>query len=162
MAPRSIPSWLDRLSSRARKALHPLSASPAPANNATLPAGNVTIEASASATGGTITQVEFFDSANSLGVVTASPYKVTVNLTAGTHSLTAKAIDSKGGSATSAAISVTVGGGGTKIDDPIPAKIAKGNITIELQTVADGLISPLGSAVPDNGSGRMLVYDHRQ
>lgn len=46
-----------------------------------------------------------------------------------------------------------------RITDPIAAKIPKGNLTIELQTVADGLVSPIGTAVPDDGSGRLFVYD---
>jgi uncharacterized protein (TIGR03118 family) len=46
-----------------------------------------------------------------------------------------------------------------RILDPIPAKIPKGNITIELQTVADGLTAPIGAATPDDGSDRMFVYD---
>jgi glucose/arabinose dehydrogenase len=49
--------------------------------------------------------------------------------------------------------------GGAKIADPIPTKIAKGNITIELQTILDGLVSPLGLAVPDDNSGRTFLYD---
>lgn len=45
------------------------------------------------------------------------------------------------------------------IEDPIPARIAKGDITIGLDTVLEGLASPLGLAVPDDGSGRMFVMD---
>lgn len=48
---------------------------------------------------------------------------------------------------------------GAPITNPIPAKIAKGNITIELQTVVTNLVSPLGVTVPDDGSGRMFLYD---
>jgi plastocyanin len=47
----------------------------------------------------------------------------------------------------------------TEISDPIPMKIPKGNITVELQTVVDGLVSPLGIAAPDDDSGRLFVYD---
>lgn len=46
-----------------------------------------------------------------------------------------------------------------RIVDPIPAKIPKGNIRVELQTVADGLAAPIGMAAPDDGSGRLFVYD---
>lgn len=45
------------------------------------------------------------------------------------------------------------------ITDPIPDSIAKGGITIELKTVLDGLPSPLGMAVPDDGTGRLLICD---
>lgn len=132
-----------------------------PANNASFAApGNVTIEAAATAAGGaTIAQVEFFDAANSLGIDTSSPYSVVANLGAGTHSLTAKATDSAGATAVSSVVTVSVGGGGTKIDDPIPEKIQKGNITIELEKIATGLISPIGMAAPDDGSGRLFVCD---
>jgi glucose/arabinose dehydrogenase len=49
--------------------------------------------------------------------------------------------------------------GGKEIPDPMPAKIPKGEITIELTTVVEGLVAPLGVAVPDDNSGRMFVYD---
>jgi len=48
---------------------------------------------------------------------------------------------------------------GEKIANPVASRIPMGNITIELETVADGLVSPLGAAFPDDGSGRMFVYD---
>src|SRR5437764_7928191 len=59
----------------------------------------------------------------------------------------------------SAVVTARVNAAGTKIDNPIPQKIAKGDIMIELQTVADGLVSPVGMAAPDDGSGRLFVYD---
>lgn len=46
-----------------------------------------------------------------------------------------------------------------RIVDPIPAKIPKGTIRIDLETVANGLVAPIGAATPDDGSGRMFVYD---
>jgi glucose/arabinose dehydrogenase/plastocyanin len=131
-----------------------------PTNNTALAApGSILIEATATPSAGTITQVQFFDGTASLGIDTTSPYSVTTNLGAGTHSLTAKATDSNGAVGTSAAVAVTVGGGGTKIDDPIPQRIAKGNITVQLEMVLTGLVSPLGLAAPDDGSGRLFVYD---
>ncbi len=133
-----------------------------PANNATFTAGsNIAIEASASATGATIAQVEFLNGDASLGVATNAPYSVTVTLAPGQHTLTARATDSAGATAVSGAVVVTVTepAGGTPIDDPFPARLAKGDFIIELETVADGLISPLGLAAPDDGSGRLFVYD---
>ncbi len=132
-----------------------------PANNSTMAGpGNVSIEATATASAGrTISNVEFFDNNVSVGSDNTNPYSVTVNLAAGSHALTAKATDNTGASTTSTAVNVTVGGGGTPIANPIPAKIQKGNITIELQTVATGLISPLGLAAPDDGSKRLFVFD---
>ena len=131
-----------------------------PTNNATFASpGDVLIEATASSANSTISKVEFFDNGALLGEDTTSPFSFTTNMTAGSHSLTAKATDATGASTISSAISITVGSGGTKITDPIPAKIAKGNVTIELQTIIDGLVSPLGLAVPDDNSGRMFLYD---
>ena len=46
-----------------------------------------------------------------------------------------------------------------RIVDPIPGKIPKGTVRIELQTVAGGLVAPIGAATPDDGSGRLFVYD---
>jgi uncharacterized protein (TIGR03118 family) len=131
-----------------------------PTNNATFAApGNVEVDATAASTSSTISKVEFFDGGTLLGEDTTDPFSFTANLAAGSHVLTAKATDAAGASTTSSSINVTVGGGGTKINDPIPAKIAKGNVTIELQAVLDGLVSPLGLAVPDDGSGRLFLYD---
>ncbi len=121
--------------------------------------GNLTITATATATNATITEVEFFDGTNSLGAVQASPYSITTNLVIGLHSLTALATDSLGGSSTSAVVTVTVAGQGTRIVDPIPEKIQKGNITIELQLIVSGLVAPLGLAAPDDSSGRLFIYD---
>ena len=58
----------------------------------------------------------------------------------------------------------TGGGGGgnsstNKIEDPIPAKISKGGLAIDLQTLAEGLTAPLGIVTPDDQSGRTFVYD---
>lgn len=131
-----------------------------PTNHTVLPApGSLLVEATATATGTHITQVEFFDGASLVGTDTTEPFSVTLNLTAGIHLLTAKATDGHSATTTSPAVTVTVQGGGTPIDDPIPAKIPKGDRTIELQTIAEGLISPLGMAGPHDGSGRIFVYD---
>ena len=67
------------------------------------------------------------------------------------------ATDNAGAATTSPAVTVTVNT--TPIADPIPAHIVKGDITIELQTIVDGLTAPLSLAVPDDGSKRMFVYD---
>ncbi len=117
----------------------------------------VTIQAEAADTDGTVAKVEFFNGATSLGSVTAAPYSTTATLYPGTYTLTAVATDNAGDATTSAAVTVTVGT--TPITDPIPEPIAKGDVTIELQPVVDGLAAPLGLAVPDDGSKRMLVYD---
>jgi uncharacterized protein (TIGR03118 family) len=129
-----------------------------PADGATfISPANVTIQATASDKDGTVTKVEFFDGTSSLGSVTTAPYAKTVTLYAGTHALTAAATDNGGSTTTSAAVTVTVNT--TPITNPIAAHIVKDNITIELQTIVDGLTAPLSLAVPDDGSKRMFVYD---
>lgn len=49
-------------------------------------------------------------------------------------------------------------GTGVEILDPLPP-IPKGSITIELEVVADNLVSPLGVTEPDDGSGRLFIHD---
>jgi uncharacterized protein (TIGR03118 family) len=129
-----------------------------PADGATFVSpASVTIQAAAGDADGTVVKVEFFDGANSLGSVTVPPYTKKVALYPGTHPLTATVTDNAGATTTSAAVTVTVNT--TPIADPIPAHIVKGDITIELEPIVDGLAAPLGLAVPDDGSNRMFIYD---
>jgi glucose/arabinose dehydrogenase len=129
-----------------------------PANGTTaVSPASVTIQAAATDRDGTVTQVEFFDGTNSVGLVSAAPYTSTVTLYPGTHSLTAVATDNAGAATTSAAVTVTVST--VPIADPIAEGIAKGDITIELQPIVAGLSAPLGLAAPDDGSRRLFVYD---
>jgi glucose/arabinose dehydrogenase/plastocyanin len=128
-----------------------------PTNNASLPAGGmVTIEATAS-DDGDVASVQFFDGTTSLGTDSTSPYSVSASLSLGGHALTAVATDNLGLASTSSVVNVTVRT--VPITDPIPQKIAKGTIAIEVQTIVDGLASPLGMAMPDDGTGRMFVYE---
>lgn len=132
-----------------------------PTDGTTLPApGEVTITAEASVTGSTIDLVEFFNGAASLGTDDSAPFSVTVNLAAGTHSLTARATSAAGASTTSAAVAVTVNTpGSVPVDNPFAELIAKGDTTIELMPVLTGLVSPLGMAAPDDGTGRLFIYE---
>lgn len=129
-----------------------------PTNNASFGApASVTIDVTAGDSDGTVTNVEFFDGPTSLGNDISFPFSLTANLALGSHALTAVATDNAEASSTSAVVNVTVRT--VPIDNPIAERIPKGDITIELKTVADGMVSPLGMAVPDDGSGRMFVYD---
>lgn len=118
---------------------------------------NLTIEAVATDPDGTVASVQFFDGATLLGTDTTEPFSVTVDLYPGVHPLTAVATDNLGLSATSAVVTVTVTS--TPIANPIEERIPKGDITVELRIIADGMVSPLGMAVPDDNSGRMFVFD---
>jgi len=80
-----------------------------PANGATYTQGSyVRLTASVSSTAA-IARVQFYDGSNLLGTVTSSPYTMTTrSLSSGTHSLTARATDVNGRSATSAPVQITV------------------------------------------------------
>jgi hypothetical protein len=91
-----------------------------PSSSATLSApASLVLRATASDTDGTVTNVQFFQGAVSLGNATASPYSVTVNsLAAGDYTFSAIATDNGGLTATNQItahvvnpIAVTVGGG---------------------------------------------------
>ena len=80
---------------------------------APVPPGSVgtalSLVASASLAGGTITKVEFFDGANKIGEAASAPYGCSyVPTTGGVHYFTAKATSSTGSSAISAALTVQV------------------------------------------------------
>lgn len=137
----------------------PLVSITSPANGASLASpANVAVQASASDKDGTVAKVEFYVDDNSVGSVTASPYAQSVTLYPGTYLLTAVATDNLGATTTTDPVVVIVKVGAA-IVDPLPTRITKGDVTIELQTIAEGLIAPLGMAVPDDASGRKFIYD---
>jgi poly(hydroxyalkanoate) depolymerase family esterase len=94
----------------------------APANGATV-GGSVTLAANAS-DDVAIARVEFLVDGALVASDTAAPYTATWNASAaanGTHTLTARAVDTAGNTATSAAVAVTVSGG---IADTTPPAVA--------------------------------------
>jgi hypothetical protein len=68
----------------------------------------VTIGADARDADGTVTNVQFFDGSTSLGNVASSPYKLSIALGVGSHTLTAVATDNQGATTTSPAVTVSV------------------------------------------------------
>ncbi len=80
-----------------------------PVNNAVLTApATFTLEATASDSDGSVTQVEFFNGAVSVGADTTSPYAVTVsNLADGTYAFSSVATDNQGAKTTNS-ITITV------------------------------------------------------
>ena len=82
----------------------------APANGATFTApATIGLTANASDPENQLARVEFYSGTTLLGSDTTAPYSFSwTNVPAGTYSLTAKAYDTAGASATSAAVSVTV------------------------------------------------------
>lgn len=93
-----------------------------PSNNASfITSSNITINANAADSGGSIAKVEFFQGTNKLGEDLAVPYSYAwSNVAAGTYTLTVKATDNNGAITTSSTISVSVVQGGT-----ISGKITK-------------------------------------
>ncbi len=82
--------------------------SPAAGASFTAPA-NITVNATASDTDGTVARVEFYRGTTLIASDTTSPYSaVWTGATAGTYSLTARAFDDDGASRTSTAVSITV------------------------------------------------------
>ncbi|MDQ3535090.1 MAG: Ig-like domain-containing protein, partial [Bacteroidota bacterium] len=70
---------------------------------------DITIEAEATISGGTITKVEFFADNNKLGEDTEAPYSyIWANVAAGIYLLTAKATSNKGESKTSSSVEIIV------------------------------------------------------
>jgi plastocyanin len=89
----------------------PLANITSPLNNASLPEpGNFTFTVDAVKLGGTVTNVEFFANAVSLGRATNAPFSVNAtNLPAGSYTLTARATDNSGFSGFAAPVMISVG-----------------------------------------------------
>jgi hypothetical protein len=81
-----------------------------PANGATfMTPANVTINATAADTDGSISKVEFYNGTTLIDTDTTAPYSASLsNLPVGTYSLAAKAFDNSGASTTLAAVNITV------------------------------------------------------
>ena len=81
-----------------------------PADGSTFTAGtNITVNAAANDSDGTVSRVDFFAGTTQIGSATSAPYSATwSNVGAGTYSLTAKAVDNDGASTTSASVSIQV------------------------------------------------------
>jgi glucose/arabinose dehydrogenase len=115
----------------------------APANNSSGTVGTpITLTATASDSDGSIANVVFLDGATAIGSADASaPYSVSwTPSAAGTHTLTARATDSCGSAATSAAVTVTINAATGDTQPPTvaftaPASLADG-LTGSLQITA--------------------------
>ena len=70
---------------------------------------NITIQAAATDSDGTVTNVQFFANTNAVGSATASPFSIVAsNLAAGSYALTAVASDNSGLTSTSAVVNISV------------------------------------------------------
>jgi YD repeat-containing protein len=84
-----------------------------PTNQAVLPApANITINATAADNDGGVSKVEFFQGSTKLGEDMTSPYSFTWNnVSVGGYSITARATDSDGATATSSSVNITISTG---------------------------------------------------
>ena len=142
----------DRLSINDRSRLRLLQVSaPVPVNQApsvsltsptdgssVLAMSNVTLQATATDSDGTIAKVEFYQGSTLLGISTSAPYQFAWStLPGGSYTLTAKATDNLGASSVSAPVTLMV--------DKLPASIA----LLALNKIYDGFPAGVGtSSVP--------------
>jgi hypothetical protein len=108
----------------------------APADGSVVPPGTITLTATASDPDGTIAQVAFYAGATLLGVDTAGPFTLAwTNVAVGDYTITARALDNAGGSATSV---ITVHVAGTPVSAPFGGVRAAVPGTIELENFDEG------------------------
>lgn len=88
----------------------------------------VSITATTADTGGTVTNVSFFDGVTLLGQTNNTPYTIAATFASGSHALTAVASDNNGLIATSSVVNISVGAANT------------GTITVTITNPADGSI----------------------
>ena len=137
-----------------------IAANPAPSVSITSPLSgasftapaNVTISANASDANGTVTSVEFFAGATSLGIDTTSPFSITsLGMPAGSYSLTAKATDNLGSFTVSAPVAITVSALFT------PAITLSGsNLAFAKQRVGTASTTAQSVTVTNNGPGSLV------
>ncbi|HKW01637.1 MAG TPA: Ig-like domain-containing protein [Vicinamibacterales bacterium] len=110
--------------------------------------GDITINATAGDSGGTVTSVDFFANGQPIGTDTTSPYSVTwSNVAAGSYTLTAVATDNDGATTTSSEVHVTVAANvppSISITSPAEAAAFNAPATIAVTTSAsdsDGTVA---------------------
>ncbi len=135
-----------------------------PANNSTSGApGSFNLTASATSQIGTIAKVEFYNGSTLLGTATAAPYTFAwSNVAVGSYSVTAKATDSYGISATSAVVALMVTSGSElslyfihadHLSTPRLVTDANGNPVWQWDDS-----DPFGNNVPNENPGNLGVF----
>ena len=129
----------------------------APANGAQYdePA-TIALAATASDTGGTIQQVQFFNGTTLIGTDTTSPYGVTVsNVAEGTYTLRAVALDN-GGASASSSVSITVRPGAWPwLDEDVGTVAVPGSATFNFNSVT---VKGSGADIWGSADGFHFVY----
>lgn len=115
--------------------------SPANLSTFTAPA-SLTLTATASDADGTVASVQFFSGTNQLGSVSAEPYDLPVTLAAGWHQITARAIDTLGGSNTTAVVNVLVNSNRTVVVSGFTFSPKILTVTVGDTVTFTGLTSP--------------------
>ncbi|MDF2436226.1 MAG: carbohydrate-binding protein [Bacteroidota bacterium] len=113
-----------------------------PANNSTYPnPANITINANASTSSGSIVKVEFYEGTNKIGEDLSSPYTYTwMNVTTGAYQLKAVAVSSSGQTGTSSVVNVNV----TDCSTPIvtaagPTTMCSGSVLLKTTYISGNL-----------------------
>lgn len=136
--------------------------SPFPGTTFNAPA-SLAVTASATAAGGSIQRVDFHDGAGLIGSASVAPYAVTwVAPTAGTHTLTAVAVDQTNATTTSASVAVTIGPAGATagtlaapVASPPGGAIASGQLVTLTAAPGTTVHYTMDGSVPDQSS---LLY----
>jgi hypothetical protein len=117
----------------------------------------ITINANASDSDGSVTQVDFYSDGTLIGTDTTAPYSATyANAPHGTHSLTARATDNRGATTTSSPVSITVHDPPTVgITSPASGSIfvSGSPIAIEAEASDDGSVTRVDFMVDGNPIG---------
>ncbi len=121
----------------------------------------------AAADGASVDKVEFYDDTTLLGTDTTAPYELrTDNLTAGTHSLYAKAYDSQGASGESTPVGITVAAGPALVTTPSQLGVQQGksgtfNVKLSTQPTASVTVTTArtgGNSGLSVSSGASLTF----
>ncbi len=109
-----------------------------PADGASFAApATISIAATATDTGGNVTNVLFFDSTALIGSTTTAPYSITAILAAGSHPLTAVAMNDAGQSGTSSVVTVTANAGNPSVSititNPVAASVLPSSAAVNIR-----------------------------
>ncbi len=108
-----------------------------PTNNSNYPSpSNITINATATSNGGSISKVEFYKGTTKIGEDLTAPYSFTwVNVTSGSYVLKAIATNNTGQTATSSGVNIAVTTCATPIITPLgPTTMCSGSVTLQSNT----------------------------
>lgn len=133
--------------------------SPTNLSTFTAPA-SLTLSATASDADGTVASVQFFSGTNQLGSVSAEPYELPVTLAAGWHQITARAIDTLGGSNTTEIVNVLVNSNRTVVVSGLTFSPSILTVTVGDTVTFNGLAS--FHTVTGNSAAEPFCGDVRQ